>query len=603
MNRPLFFSTVCIIALPASSWGQATATLIANDVRMVMHANGFIGPDPGQPSSIGMEIPAASGHRTLNAAGLWASGVTSDGQVRVAAHLFNDGSDFYPGPLTVDGLASVTQETMDAYDHVWSVTAAQVAMHRAYFACMNDPNCVVEDLFPDGYTIPPDFFTWPAMGDVSLGQATYLAPFVDFDLDGDYDPAQGDHPCILGDQALYAIFNDKGGPHQTSGSLEIGLEVHMMAFAYDDDAALDQTVFVQYKIIDRGTLSLSEFFISHYADLDLGCSDDDVIGTDAQRAMVHIANGDATDDGCIGGATGYGVAPPAFGMVSLKGPLLEADGLDNAPLAEELYVNGTGFGDGIVDNERFGLSNSMAFYREGPQAMTDPANQAAFMGYARATWKDGMLQTHAGTGYSSSPSVIPTLFAFPGDTDPNGTGTNGIPQSPWSATLSTLTGIRDPRVVANMGHGQLEPGEHINLLMAYVYARPGDPDPLASVAALQTRVDSVRAFADELPGMFDAPEEASLNCNGAPIVNRVSDLKRAALNVYPVPAHDRLFLRTAGFAPGDALIILDARGQVVQNGLMKGDLTEVDLTTLPPGFYLVRTTGKSRTMAATFIKE
>ena len=46
------------------------------------------------------------------------------------------------------------------------------------------------------------------MGDTSLGQAPYLAPFVDVDYDGLYNPALGDYPDVMGDQAIFFIFND-----------------------------------------------------------------------------------------------------------------------------------------------------------------------------------------------------------------------------------------------------------------------------------------------------------------------------------------------------------------------------------------------------------
>ena len=121
--------------------------------------------------------------------------------------------------------------------------------------------------------------------------------------------------------------------------------------------------------------------------------------------------------------------------------------------------------------------------------------------------------------------------------------------------------------------------------------------------ALQERVDSVRAFAEELPGLFDSPEEAPMACNGGTIVNGLNDLQRAAVSAYPVPAHDLLFLRTVGSSAGDAVFILDARGQFVLSGRVKGELTEVDLSTLPPGFYVVRIAGNRNTMITSFIKE
>ena len=140
---------------------QGFGTLDANDVRMVVHANGFIGDNPGVP--VGVEVPAFSGLRTMSAGGLWVTGMTTDGQARVAAHLYPGAQDFVPGPLTTDGSASITPETILQYDRVWIVSAAQIEMHQAYFACLQDPECDVNAEFPDGYTIPPTFLSWPAI--------------------------------------------------------------------------------------------------------------------------------------------------------------------------------------------------------------------------------------------------------------------------------------------------------------------------------------------------------------------------------------------------------------------------------------------------------
>jgi hypothetical protein len=519
-------------------------TLDANDVRMVVHANGFIGNNPGLP--VGVEIPAFSGLLTMGAGGLWVTGITPNSQARVAAHLYPGAQDFTPGPLTTDGTASITAQTIAQYDRVWSVSATQIELHQAYFACLQDPECDVNDEFPDGYTIPPTFLSWPAMGDVSAGQATYLAPFVDIGADGSYDPEIGDHPCILGDKAIYAIFNDTGEEHLASASEAIGLEVHLMAFAYDDNPALDQTVFVQHKIIQRGSLPLNDLRIGHYADLDIGCSNDDIIGTDVLRSLVYVLNGDDTDEDCLGN-NGYGSVPPVFGLVVLKGPLLEPDGVDNAMTTEELYVNGTGYADEMIDNERFGLSGSIAYYREGSPAMTDPNSIGHFLGYNQQKWKTNVLQTYGGIGYDPSPGATPAFFCFPGTSDPEGLGTGGVPQPDWNGSLSALGSTRDPRVLASMGPGTLEPGEHINLLLAYTYVRSGASDPLANVTALQARVDSITTFARNIPGMFNEMNNGAMPCAAPSAPNAIGEIQRATLTLFPVPADGELYLLRSGF--------------------------------------------------------
>jgi len=600
MRIPRLLTASFLVTTSFLGQAQGFGTLDANDVRMVVHANGFIGDNPDIP--VGVEIPAFSGLRTMSAGGLWVTGTTVKSQQRVAAHLYPGAQDFTPGPLTTDGSASISPETMALYDRVWIVSAVQVELHQAYYACLQDPECDVNVEFPDGYTIPPTFLSWPAMGDMSAGQATYLAPFVDIGADGTYDPENGDHPCILGDKAIYAIFNDTGGEHLASGSAGIGLEVHLMAFAYDDNPALDQTVFVQHKIIQRGTTSLTDLRIGHYADFDIGCSNDDIIGTDVLRSLVYVLNGDDTDEDCSG-ANGHGPAPPIFGMVVLKGPLLDPDGLDNGTSIDDLYVNGTGYGDGAIDNERYGLSGSMAFYREGDFSMTDPSTTGHFLTYNRMTWKDMMLQTYGQDGYDLSPSALPSLFCFPGNSDPNGLGTLNIPQLPWSADLDVLGATRDPRVVASMGPKSLEPGEHINLLLAYTYVRSGASDPLANVEALQARVDSVTTFAHSIPGMYNEIISGALPCAAPTAPNAIGETQRATLTLFPVPADGELYLHAITLRSTDVISIHDMQGRLVMTTQAQGPTTRIVLGTLPPGAYSVRANSTNVILNGRFIKD
>jgi hypothetical protein len=596
--RPLLASL--LLSTSFLGHAQGFGTLDANDVRMVVHANGFIGSNPGVP--VGVEIPAFSGLHTMSAGGLWVTGMTSDGQGRVAAHLYPGAQDFVPGPLTTDGSASITPETILQYDRVWLVSTAQIELHQAYFACLQDPDCDVNAEFPGGYTIPPTFLSWPAMGDVSAGQATYLAPFVDIGADGSYEPENGDHPCILGDKALYAIFNDVGGEHLASGSPAIGLEVHLMAFAYDNNPALDQTVFVQHKIIQRGSSSLTDLHIGHYADFDIGCSNDDIIGTDVLRSLVYVLNGDDTDEDCSG-VNGYGASPPIFGLAVLKGPLLDADGIDNALIGDELYVNGTGYGDGAIDNERFGLSGSLAFYRDGSPFMTDPTTPAHFLGYNRMIWKNNLMQIYGGIGYDPSPGANPALFCFPGSSDPNGLGTNNVPQLPWSADLDVLGSTRDPRIVGSMGPRTLEPGDNINLLVAYTYVRSGASDPLSNVTALQARVDSITTFARNIPGMFIEQTSGAMPCAAPNAPNAIGEIQRATLTLFPVPADGELYLRAIGLRSTDMISIHDMQGRLVMSSQAQGPTTRIEISALPPGAYAVRANTPGMILNGRFIKE
>ena len=602
MDRTYALLLVIVSLCGHNLQAQGFAQLNINNAKATVFSNGLIGPST--PTGSGLEVPAGTGLSPMYTSGIWMGGYSSDNQLKFAAHLYGAAGerDFFPGPLTDDGSATVSAQVSTAYDQVWSVDQADVQQHRAYFDCLADPGCDPNTEFPSGYAIPTSFLNWPAMGDVDAGQTAYLAPFFDYNNDGNYDPYDGDYPCVPGEQALYAIFNDRLDIHTQSGGGSIGLEVHMMPFAYASDPALDQTVFVHYRLINRGSQTLTDFRIGHFADLDLGCGDDDMVGTDVGRSMVYVANGTDNDISCTSGP-GYGEQPPAFGMVILKGPLLEPDALDNSTDPAIPAFNGHGYNDGIIDNERHGLSSSMYFLRQGPGEVTDPSQPWHYYNQLRSTWKDNLLLTHGGNGYSTNPSAIPALFAFPGDTDPLGLGTGGVPQSAWEPQVDIPAGLVDPRAVASMGPGTLEPGEHISLLVAYVYARAGSGGAQGSVAALQQRVDSIRAFAQSIPGMFTLGEQEQLPC--AELVTSIGELHtvRNVLSIFPNPVSDQLSMGTETLPTGTQLQVLDSRGRLVAELVSTGAITRFSVADHPVGLYSVRVIGGTSNFAGRFMKE
>lgn len=584
MSTPKTLLLCTLIASTTLANGQAYGELQINDVRARFHAHGRIGyaAGSGEPQ---FEVPAGSGSHVLFSAGLWLVGIDPDAGPRGAAMMYegDSGNDFYPGPLTTDGSASITPDVMAQYDQVWSVTRAEVMAHLDYFNCLSDPGCDVAAEYPDGYEIAPALLNWPAIN-TDPGYSTYLAPFYDFNSDGDYDPAVGDAPCILGDEALFLVFNDKGGPHLYSGMLAVGIEVQAMPFAYQGPGTWkDQTVFVRYKIINRGTHTVESTRLGFFNDFDLGCGDDDFFGTDPSRNLVYIYNNDDLDENCLGNQ-GYGAQPPAFGQMILKGPLLDPDGSDNAMNEALPAWNGSGFGDGIMDNERSGISHSMAMNREAPSCCNDPTQGGHFYNYLNGYWKDGTPLSYGGTGYSTEPDALPCAFIFPGDDDPLGTGTNGLVQDPWAEVDPSTP---DRRSIMSMNAFTLEPGEHVDLLIAYVYARAGNGGPLASVQLLQERADSVRAFAATLPIWNTFGEDIFYDqCADYPTVG-IGEARRERLVLFPVPASESVHVIAPTDLAGELLMIKDAAGRLVVTQRLEAGPNTIGISLLGQGLYTV----------------
>ncbi|MBX2978471.1 MAG: T9SS type A sorting domain-containing protein [Flavobacteriales bacterium] len=588
------------IAAMHTAHGQAYSELDIGDVRARFFSNGRVAGG-GSTGSSQYEVPIGEPASPLYVGGLWIGGQDADGGLRVSRTLYDSFGTmhFFPGPLTLTGTTDAA--TSMAYDQVWRVSRAEVDAHHAYYLCLNDPGCDLSIQFPNGYTIPASFTAWPAMGDIAAGYDLHLAPFHDFDQDGNYDPADGDAPCIMGDQALFSIFNDYLG--SMNGNTGLGIEVHQMPFAFNStDPAIGQTVFVSYRLINRSTQTYTNSLLGFFNDFDIGCANDDFIGCDPSRNLAYAYNWDGMDENCLG-SVGYGLQPPAFGMTILKGPLVDANDLDDD--ASDLLPNwnGHGFGDGIVDNERYGLSHFIYFNRDGAACCNDPSNTSQSYGYLRGIWKDGLTMTYGGDGHDIDPDAITCAFMYPGDGDPVNAGTGGQVQAPWSETVQTPA-TPDRRGLMSMGTFTLEPGENMHLLFAYVYARAASGGPEASVAALRTRVDSVRAFAETLP-VWNASETQAFS-NGCADYTSVSVGEVQGTQpfaVFPVPVSDVLhFQAPSGFA-GGSFTLRDATGRTVLQQRIMPDRNSIYVSDLAKGVYLFEAVARDTRFTGRIVKE
>lgn len=568
-----------------------------NNVDARFSATGLIGMDPENAASASYFVPRAtdqSGPAPLYAAGLWIGGLTPDNVLKFAGELYPTSThDFFPGPLGTNG--QVSQATATVFNHVWKVDRADVVQHLAYFACLAGPDCNAEVEYPS-YTIPQAFFEWPAHGNVDEGQAYLLADFIDFDGDGYYDPNMGDAPCIPGDQALFCIYNDMLDTHTASGGLPIGVEVQMTPFAFaSSDPAINNTIFVRYRIFNRGTQSLQQTLIGIFADFDLGCPYDDYLQCDVGRSLFYVLNGDDVDEDCQ--VTGYGAQPPAFGIAVIKGPLMDPDGSDNTDVGTLPGYNGTGFGDGIADNERYGLGHFM--YSQGSDLTGLPSSPAQFYQYLRSIWKDGTPLTYSGDGYSQEADAVTARFAFPGDSDPLGVGTNGEVMAPWTEA-SAGNQPWDRRAVASMGPFSFDPGDMQEIILAFVYARAESGGPEASAEALRLTTDTVRAFAATIPGLMDPGP----GCYGIHVTG-INDLAhtRPAVSVRPNPAHDRMELVLPEAQGKMHVLVWDATGQLVMEHRVHGDRSFLDVSTLDPGIYMVQARDGQTNHVVRFVKD
>jgi hypothetical protein len=511
------------------------------------------------------EVPKGSGKMSMFAASLWIGGIDVNNQLKLAALRYRQvGNDYWPGPLTIDGSAAIDAETCAEYDKHFLMTRAEI---DEYLAWWDDPPA-----YPD-YVIPESILNWPAHGDVTKGQSFYLAPFYDRDGDGVYDPYSGDYPyydltgelcwtliptmdatyyhgddpnnwlygilsdqVIKGDKTLWWVFNDKGNIHTETGGDAIGMEIRGQAFAFATNDEINNMTFYSYEIINRSTFTLRETYFSQWVDPDLGYHLDDYIGCDVQRGLGYCYNGTPTDG--TGQPWSYGDQPPAIGVDFFQGPYMDRiepgqplygqdrpsaydeDGdLLPCDIIREMHypeaINGVNFGDGIANNERFGMRRFTYFNNTTglPWFMTDPQVAIDYYNYLRGIWKDGSRMIYGGLGHLETGGFGPeTDFLFPGDSDPCNWGTNFI--DPGATEMWTEETADNPpndrRFLQSAGPFTLRPGAVNYITVGIPWARAASGGPWASVELLRVVDDKCQALFDNCFQVVDGPNAPDL---------------------------------------------------------------------------------------------
>lgn len=552
--------------LKAVTAGCAAASsyryLNVNNVRTRINTGGDMWWDLNQFSEY--YIPASEQTTSLFSGSLWIGGLDINEQLKLAAVRFRQsGNDYWPGPLTIDGAASVDEVTCSRFDRHFEITRAEVDEHIQWF---NSENRATE--YPD-YTIPQSILEYPAHGDVAKNQSYYLAPFRDVNGDGDYTPEQGDYPfydisnelCPLnfagdpnyvpqqtmeetmmgtvhgsilvdqvlkGDQTFWWVFNDKGNFHSETQGASIGFEIRAQAFAFATNDEINNMTFYSYEIINRSSFTLQNTYFSPWVDTDLGFSDDDYVGCDVRRGLGYCYNGTSVDGSNQEWA--YGDQPPAIGIDFFQGPYIDPDGRDNPRFTgdcsilnsqyewDPMAINGVNFGNGITDDERFGMRRFVYHNNDGsPQG--DPQIAPEYYNYLRGIWRDNTRMLYGGNAHTNSGAVGPECdFMFPGDSDPCNWGTGGLPPNGgyninglyWTEETADNNPF-DRRFMQSAGPFTLEPGAVNYITVGVPWARATSGGPWASVELLRIYDDKCQKLFDNCFKVLDGPDAPDMS--------------------------------------------------------------------------------------------
>lgn len=555
VSTPKAESATC---LPASGSNELTI----NNVRAYLETGGTM----WFKELAEYEIPIGSGKTSMFCAALWIGGRDANGQLKLAAVRFRQvGNDFWTGPLKISG-AGTTQSMCIKFDKHFKITRSEVDQHIAgyntsgyvmpssianwpahgdegysyYLAPFKDVNGngVYDPENGDYpyYDINNELCPWTE--DNIAAAAAHELPRTPEDLwleqrnypgsEPDYNRSNGmiyaDH-VLKGDATMFWIFNDNGGPHTESGGSPIGLEIRGQAFGFSTNDDLNNMTFYSYEIINRSTYTLTNTFFSQWVDPDLGYAYDDYVGCDVGRGLGYCYNGTNVDGS--GQTWAYGDQPPAIGVDFFQGPYMDADNRDNPKFYadsasvpgycdrflkstyanDQMAINGVNFGDGIVDNERFGMRR-FVYHNNDNTVVGDPREAYEYYNMLQGIWKDNTKMKFGGNAHDSNGPDCD--FMFPGTSDLCNWGTQGIDPNyakdgGWTEA-NEGNAPYDRRFMQSAGPFTLKPGSVNYITVGIPWARASQGGAQASVDLLKIADDKCQSLFENCFKTLDGPD-------------------------------------------------------------------------------------------------
>lgn len=476
--------------------GSSRAELDINNVRAMVLNGGDMWWDLNNPQ---YEVPKVNEpnqprRHSIFAGALWIGGEDDSNNLYVAAQTYRQAAGaaapdagFWPGPL--DDQGATTSDVCAPWNTHAKINKTVIDQFRAG-GIPSDPSA-----------IPDAIREWPAKNNPYLLERPSLdndlAPFIDVDGDGNYDPLRGDYPSILGDQAIWWVVNDAGGAKEPQ-SPPIGLEDQVMAFAFQTSDLLNNMTFYRHKVINKGQKTLNRTWIGQWVDPDLGYFNDDFVGCDVGRGLGLCYNGDDFDEG----VSGYGNNPPTVSVDFFEGPLADpGDGIDND---RDSYLTGVFNRDSVDEPGEKIIMSNFVYYNNDFSVNGNPTTSQHFYNYLRSKITTGPDLLFGGDGLSGT-SAGPYAFMFPaggvGQSDPYGFGFinptssnladrlprgNAVPPFAWSETNTNgdnrANVPADRRFLQSAGPFTLRPGNVTNITVGVVWTSAGNGGAQGSVA-------------------------------------------------------------------------------------------------------------------------
>ncbi|MBK7938854.1 MAG: T9SS type A sorting domain-containing protein [Lewinellaceae bacterium] len=475
---------------------------------------------------------------TIGEISVWMGGLDPAGNLYLGIQRADTAeSDFRGGFRGVTGSAGV-----------WKVTSEEISQHLKDFVEDGDIDIPVSSVFSwPGHknTFSQTFNGFP----LDSVPFPLSAPFADLNVNGIYEPGQGEYPFLGYDivehpkelpvEIIFTPFYSKDTPN--ANMIQMNCKSLFYSYDCDDAAFLEDAVFAHITIQNSGPERLDSLFLSFYINADIGDASDDYMGTLPENDIVYFYNADTSDVG----------QSPVFAFDSYQGPLDTNGNLLGVYSVMPIYP--------VSDNP-------LPF-----PGTTPPQIPVEYYNYMTGSWRDGSPLTPIGTGYQSGNQ--PVLFSFP-----------GIPNQPndWSEiSAGNIPGNR--QTVLSHGPMILKPNSYNRAFFILENVSEGSISKQINRLIQYSATQFLFFEADFFPpgtSPFD-----SITCLNTSTTTTPEDTQEGVL--FPNPARTQVTLRTD--KPGLYRVeLLDVLGLTVagRQGLPAGtNEIELPIEGLPAGFY------------------
>ncbi len=506
----------------------------ANNINALtlLHGDMWWDPSTEQPRC---NYPNGSRTNISFASAIWMSGYDDGGKLHVAAQTYRqDGNDYWPGPLDASG--SLDYATSKKWAKVWKVRRSDVNYYNSV----------------TGHTVantPPSILYWPGSGNTyacgkdgaHLDVTGDMAPFVDRDGDGRYEPLKGDYPAFQGEQALWWVFSDNGPTHSQTKGAPLKVELHGLAYAFKRNTLIDDVVYYDYTVVNKSAENYHDLRLALWSDAELGYYMDDFIGFDSSRRMGIVYNA-TMNDGITAGnpPNSYGTHPPIVGTTFVR---LPGDA-------------GTGYQP----------AGSYMYYNNDLSIIGIPTVDTQYDHYMRSRMANGAHLQYMGV-------------------DRNYIMSDDISLSGGWNECSSGNNPGDRRFIQATNSFELPAGARQRVVIAMVVDSIGGGCPSVTF-------DRIKIVADTAWGAYHA---IAAGVSGPSVGD--------GLKIYPNPAHDVLTVDCNMLHGPTEVVVCDMIGRTVLTAQCKPFAkTTLDIGSLENGVYLLRYNGENGNEQYRFIK-